>query len=177
MEEKLRILPPLQNTDGVSILIMSDYISKCFKDFEIIASALGSSRKHKPTLPQLCRGCLYIKKPTGVPTCPPQFKEGGVASRYFCAKCKCNTKLCQPPAKNSITLVKEGKTIQVNCLWDSGSESSFFSPALLHFTNPQARDKPLSRLKPYLQVPPGRKLFMELRRHSRWPFQMGKQYI
>ena len=50
-EEKLRILPLLQNPDGVSIATMRDYISKHFKDFEMIASALGSSRKHKPTLP------------------------------------------------------------------------------------------------------------------------------
>ena len=38
---------------------------------------------------------------------------------------------------SSITLVKEGETIQVNCLWDSGSESSFFSPALLPFATHQ----------------------------------------
>ena len=50
-EEKLRILLLLQNPDGVSIATMRDYISKHFKDFEMIASALGSSQKHKPTLP------------------------------------------------------------------------------------------------------------------------------
>ena len=50
-EEKPRILPLLQNPDCVSIATMRDYISKCFKDFEMIASALGSSQKHKPTLP------------------------------------------------------------------------------------------------------------------------------
>ena len=134
------------------------------------------------TLPQLCVGCLYIKQPTGVHTCPPQFKEGGVSSRYFCAQCKCKTKLCRSPTTHSgghipatfagaavrmdtevdgeiaawtldsinkgtlgsstlltssITLVKEGETIQVNCLWDSGSESRFFSPALLPFATNQ----------------------------------------
>ena len=50
LEEKLRILPLLQNPDGVSIATMMDYISKCFNDFEMIASALGS-RKHKPAPP------------------------------------------------------------------------------------------------------------------------------
>ena len=53
------------------------------------------------TLPQLCVGCLHIKKPTEVHTCPPQFKEGGAASHYFCAQCKCNTKLCRSPGTHT----------------------------------------------------------------------------
>ena len=44
-EEKLRILPLLQNPDGVSIKVMRTYISQRFKDFEMIASALGPARK------------------------------------------------------------------------------------------------------------------------------------
>ena len=53
-EEKLRILPLLQIPNGVSIATMRDYIIKRFKDFEMMASALGS-KKHKtaPLLPHL----------------------------------------------------------------------------------------------------------------------------
>ena len=199
-EKKLRILPLLQNPDGILIATMRDYISKHFKVFEMIASALGSWKqklalplprlkpaditantaaldedkepkdrkklrdgkpkkngrlggkpgshlsgwaggkekdgeggwkksckycvaKKKPpdshilprcpwvsaanrgdllqTLPQMCVGCLHIKKPTEVHTCPPQFKEGGAPSHYFCAPCKCNAKLCQSPGTHT----------------------------------------------------------------------------
>ena len=58
-EEKLRILLLLQNPDGVLIATMKDYISKHFKDFEMIASALGSW-KHKPALPILCSNPLTL---------------------------------------------------------------------------------------------------------------------
>ena len=38
---------------------------------------------------------------------------------------------------SNITLVNGQDTIQVNCLWDSGWESTFFSPALLPFATQQ----------------------------------------
>ena len=38
---------------------------------------------------------------------------------------------------SNFTLVNGKYTIQVNCLWDSGLKSSFFSPALLPFTTHQ----------------------------------------
>ena len=36
-----------------------------------------------------------------------------------------------------LTLLNGQDTIKVNCLWDTGSESSFFSPALLPFATDQ----------------------------------------
>ena len=38
-----------------------------------------------------------------------------------------------------ITLINGQDTIKVNCLWDSGSESSFFSPAFLPFATDQRK--------------------------------------
>ena len=47
-------------------------------------------------LPKLCVGCLTIKS-DGIHKCPPQFKEGGASSHYFCPQCKCIVKLCKSP--------------------------------------------------------------------------------
>ena len=44
----------LENPGGVKIAIMRDYISDCFKTYELIASALGSACKPKPPLPHSC---------------------------------------------------------------------------------------------------------------------------
>ena len=38
---------------------------------------------------------------------------------------------------SELTLLNGEDTIKVNCLWDMGSESSFFSPALLPFGTDQ----------------------------------------
>ena len=128
-------------------------------------------------LPKLCVGCLRIKS-DGVHKCPSYFKEGGIASHYFCPQCKYNVKLCKSSTTHThghipetfvgatvrldheereqastwgfesinkgslgsstlltstLNLINGQDTIKVNCLWDSGSESSFFSPALLPF--------------------------------------------
>ena len=149
-------------------------------------------------LPKLCVGCLRIK-PDGIHKCPPQFKEGGVSSHFFCLQCKCNVKLCKSPTTHNhgyipetfvgaavrldneeeeqastwgfdsinkvslgsstlltsgITLINGHDTIQINCLWDSGSESSFFSPALLPFaTNQRQTSFKIETLSPSASKP------------------------
>ena len=129
------------------------------------------------TLPNLCLGCLRLKRGREH-KCPDYFKEGGTAKR-FCSICRVHEKLCRSPGSHpsesipetfvghggvdpetesedqaavwsyqcanrgslgsaslltsTLTLVKGEDTITIEALWDTVSESSFFSAALLPF--------------------------------------------
>ena len=51
MTKKKEIFYFLENPDGITITIMRDSISACFKTYEMIVLALGSARKLKLPLP------------------------------------------------------------------------------------------------------------------------------